>query len=71
MFFTIYGHVSKPFKLFLVSPTPEGYIQNLVTFGPVFSEKKSIEIVNGRRRLPVLKAPPEPSALGRYLEIST
>ena len=33
----------------LVPPTPGGYIWNLVTIGPVVSEEKSSEIVDGRR----------------------
>ena len=42
----------------------------VVTFGPVVSEEKSFESVDGRRttddgrRLPILKAAPEPSAQG-------
>ena len=42
----------------------------LVPFGPVVSEEKSFESVDGRRttdgrrRLSILKAPPEPSAQG-------
>ena len=47
---------------------PGGCIWNLVAIGPVVSEEKSFEIVDGRttddiqRSLPILKAPPEPSA---------
>ena len=46
---------------------PGDCIWNLVKIGPVVSEEKSFEIVDGRtddgrRRLPILKAPPEPSA---------
>ena len=37
------------FEQFFVPPTPGGYIWNLVTIGPVVSEEKSFEIVDGRR----------------------
>ena len=33
---------------FIYSPSPGGYIRNLVTIGSVVSEKKSFEIVDGR-----------------------
>ena len=39
-----------PFEQLFVPPTPGGYIWNLVTIGPVVSEEKSFEIVDGRRR---------------------
>ena len=39
-----------PFEQLFVPPTPGGYIWNLVTIGPVVSEVKSFEIVDGRRR---------------------
>ena len=39
-----------PFEQLFVPPTPGGYIWNLVTIGPGFSEEKSFEIVDGRRR---------------------
>ena len=39
-----------PFEQLFVPPTPGGYILNLVTMGPVLSEEKSFEIVDGRRR---------------------
>ena len=39
-----------PFEQLFVPPTPGGYIWNLVTTGPVVSEEKSFEIVDGRRR---------------------
>ena len=38
------------FKQLFVPSIPGGYIWNLVTIGPVVSEKKSFEIVDGRRR---------------------
>ena len=38
------------FEQLFVPPTPGGYIWNLVTIGPVVSEEKSFEIVDGRRR---------------------
>ena len=37
------------FEQLFVPPTPGGYIWNLVTIGPVVSEEKSFEIVDGRR----------------------
>ena len=39
----------EPFEQLLVPPIPGGYIWNLVTIGPVVSEEKSFEIVDGRR----------------------
>ena len=39
----------KPFEQLFVPPIPGGYIWNLVTIGPVVSEEKSFEIVDGRR----------------------
>ena len=39
----------EPFEQFFVPPIPGGYIWNLVTTGPVVSEEKSFEIVDGRR----------------------
>ena len=39
-----------PFEQLFVPPSPGGYIWNLVTIGPVVSEEKSFEIVDGRRR---------------------
>ena len=39
-----------PFEQFFVPPISEGYIWNLVTIGPVVSEEKSFEIVDGRRQ---------------------
>ena len=38
------------FEQLFVPPIPGGYIWNLVTIGPVVSEEKSFEIVDGRRR---------------------
>ena len=38
-----------PFEQILVPLIPGGYIWNLVTIGPVVSEEKSFEIVDGRR----------------------
>ena len=38
------------FEQLFVPPTPGGYIWNLVTIGPVVSEEKLFEIVDGRRR---------------------
>ena len=38
------------FEQLFVPPTPGGYIQNLVTTGPVVSEEKSFEIVDGQPR---------------------
>ena len=58
--FTIYGHgghighVTKPFEQLFIPPIPGGYIRNLVTIGPVVSEEKSFEIVDGRQSLPIL-----------------
>ena len=46
-----------PFEHLFVPSTPGGYIWNMVTVGLVVSEKKSFEIVDGRRRmwsLPIL-----------------
>ena len=40
----------EPFEQLFVPPIPWGYIWNLVTIGPVVSEEKSFEIVDGRRR---------------------
>ena len=40
----------EPFEQLFVPPIPGGYIWNLVTIGPVVSEEKSFEIVDGRRR---------------------
>ena len=37
-----------PFEQLFVPPTPGGYIWNLDTTGPVVSEEKSFEIVDGR-----------------------
>ena len=39
-----------PFEQLFVPLTPGGFIWNLVTIGPVVSEEKSFEIVDGRRR---------------------
>ena len=39
-----------PFEQVFVPLIPGGYIWNLVTIGPVVSEEKSFEIVDGRRR---------------------
>ena len=39
----------EPFEQLFVPPTPGGYTWNLVTIGPVVSEEKSFEIVDGRR----------------------
>ena len=39
-----------PFEQLFVPSIPGGYIWNLVTIGPVVSEEKSFEIVDGRRR---------------------
>ena len=39
-----------PFEQFFVPPIPGGYRWNLVTIGPVVSEEKSFEIVDGRRQ---------------------
>ena len=59
--FTIFGHGghlefrSKPyFSYFSFPPVPGCYIGNLITFGPVVSEEKLFESVDGRRRLPIL-----------------
>ena len=41
---------SEPFEQLFVPLIPGGYIWNLVTIGPVVSEEKSFEIVDGRRR---------------------
>ena len=38
-----------PFEPIFIPSTPGGYIWNLVTIGPVVSEEKSSEIVDGRR----------------------
>ena len=40
----------EPFEPHFVPPIPGDYIWNLVTIGPVVSEEKSFEIVDGRRR---------------------
>ena len=40
----------EPFEQLFVPPIPGGYIWNLVRIGPVVSEEKSFEIVDGRRR---------------------
>ena len=40
----------EPFEQLFVPLIPGGYIWNLVTIGPVVSEEKSFEIVDGRRR---------------------
>ena len=40
----------KPFEQLFVPLIPGGYIWNLFTIGPVVSEEKSFEIVDGRRR---------------------
>ena len=37
-----------PFEQLFVPKSPRGYIWNLVTIGPVVSEEKSFEIVDGR-----------------------
>ena len=42
------------FEQFFIPPIPGGYIWNLGTTGPVVSEEKSFEIVDGRRSLPIL-----------------
>ena len=39
-----------PFEQIFVPPTPGGCIWNLDTIGPVVSEEKLFEIVDGRRR---------------------
>ena len=38
------------FEQFFVPPTPGGYIWNSVKIGPVVSEERSFEIVDGLRR---------------------
>ena len=38
-----------PFEQFFFPKGPGGYIWNLVAIGPVVSEEKSFEIVDGRR----------------------
>ena len=40
----------EPFEQLFVPLTIGGYVWNLVTIGPVVSEEKSFEIVDGRRR---------------------
>ena len=40
----------RPFEQLFFSKGPEGCIWNLVAIGPVVSEEKSFEIVDGRRR---------------------
>ena len=51
------------FEQFFVPATSEGYMWNLVTIGPVLSEERSSEIVdgledgNGQHSLPILKLP--------------
>ena len=40
----------EPFEQLFVPLIPGGYIWNLVTIGPVVSEEKLFEIVDGRRR---------------------
>ena len=40
----------EPFEQLFVPLIPGGYIWNLFTIGPVVSEEKSFEIVDGRRR---------------------
>ena len=40
---------SRPFEQFFFPKGPEGCIWNLVAIGPVVSEEKSFEIVDGRR----------------------
>ena len=40
----------EPFEQLFVPLIPGGYIWKLVTIGPVVSEEKSFEIVDGRRR---------------------
>ena len=42
----------RPFEQFFVPLTPGGYIWNLVTIGPVVSEEKSFEIIDGWRTEP-------------------
>ena len=57
------------FEQLFVPPTPGGNIWNLVTIGPVVSEEKSFEIVDGRRRMtePAYTiSSPEPSAQVSY-----
>ena len=44
------GHWPELFEQLFVLPTPGGYTWNLITIGPVVSEEKSFEIVDGRRR---------------------
>ena len=39
----------RPFEQLFFPKGPEGCIQNLVAIGPVVSEEKSFEIVDGRR----------------------
>ena len=52
----LFGHL-------FILPTPGGYIRNLVTIGPVVSEKTLLtEDDNGRPSLPTLKVPLEPLA---------
>ena len=52
----------RPFEQLFFSKGPGGCIWNLVAICPEVSEEKSFEIVDGRRSLPILQAPPEPSA---------
>ena len=57
----------RPFEQLFFPKVPGGCIWNLVAIGPVVTEEKSFEIVDGRRTdgrrsLPIPWAPPEPSA---------
>ena len=62
----------RPFEQFFFPKGPGGCLWNFVAIGPVISEEKPFKIVDGRRTdgqtddgqrsLPILWAPPEPSA---------
>ena len=57
----------RPFEQLFFPKGPGGCIWNLVAIGLVVSEKKLFEFVDGRmtdgrQNLPILQAPPEPSA---------
>ena len=55
----------RPFEQLFFPKGPGGSIYNLVAIGPVVSEEKSFEIVDGRRTTEpayTISSPPEPSA---------
>ena len=54
----------RPFAQFFFPKSPGGCIWNLVAIGPVVSEEKSFEIVDGRRTMEPAYTISSPGAFG-------